>query len=122
MNSPKVKRWKRSCGNDFSRISRDVKRLTDDAVEPVFAFFRRRPRNDAPLPRTSTMPFSLSLLRADINERFEKLRDKDGLYGAYRGGDRKRTDLYSTLDVAMTRALMGENLLALPEAQRREWI
>jgi hypothetical protein len=67
------------------------------------------------------MPFSLSLLRADFNEQFEKLRDKDGLYGAYRGGARKRPDLYASLDVAVTRALMGENLLALPETHRCEW-
>ncbi|MBE7464020.1 MAG: hypothetical protein HS116_11115 [Planctomycetes bacterium] len=70
------------------------------------------------------MPASLNLaaVRADLNEHLESLRDRDGAYGSYRSGPRKRPDLYASCDVAIARAVMGDDLKALPETQRLEWI
>lgn len=67
------------------------------------------------------MPFRLDEVRTFLLSYFESLQDTGGRYGAYRAGPRLRTDLYASLDVALMRAIMGENLLALPEKQRAEW-
>jgi hypothetical protein len=65
----------------------------------------------------------LSIVREQVNERFEQLLDRAGPYGCYRRGTGQRPDLYATLDVAIARSLMGENLMVtLGEKQRREWI
>ncbi|MCZ7645234.1 MAG: hypothetical protein M5U26_08110 [Planctomycetota bacterium] len=70
------------------------------------------------------MPSVLHLdeVRDALSALFEARLDRDGPYGGYRGGPRKRADLYAACDVAWARALMGEDLKALPETQRREWI
>lgn len=61
-------------------------------------------------------------IREQIEHWAEGLLDRDGLYGSYRMGKGKRPDLYSSLDMALTRTVMGEDLLtSLSERQKREW-
>jgi hypothetical protein len=70
-----------------------------------------------------TTPFPLPPVRQWVLARCEALRDADGPYGAYRGGPGRRTDLYASADVALIRAIMGEDLRAtLDEHRRRQWI
>jgi hypothetical protein len=68
-------------------------------------------------------PIRLDAIRADILAYGETLVDKDGPYGCYRGGLRKRSDLYASCDLAQMRAIMGEDLReSIGETRRREWI
>lgn len=77
----------------------------------------------AALAATASVPLSLGSIRADVLACCETVRDKGGPYGCYRGGPRKRPDLYASCDVAEMRAIMGEDLgSSLSELQRREWI
>jgi hypothetical protein len=72
---------------------------------------------------TTPAPVRLDSIRSDVLSYCERLRDKDGPYGCYRGGIRKRPDLYASCDVAWIRAIMGEDLRhSIGEPQRREWI
>ncbi len=65
----------------------------------------------------------LSQVRQTINNHFETLRDREGPYGCYRSGKRKRPDLYSSLDIAIARTLMGEDLFrTLSVEERTGWI
>jgi hypothetical protein len=67
--------------------------------------------------------FSLDTVKEEVLQCCESLRDKEGPYGCYRGGLRKRPDLYSSSDIAQIRAIMGEDLKrSLSETQRKEWI
>jgi len=51
------------------------------------------------------------------------LQDKEGNYGSFRKGLRQRPDLYSSLDFALARHIMGENFqTSLTPLQRNEWI
>lgn len=71
------------------------------------------------------MPMNEPTLRAvrdDALAYLESIRDKDGPYGCYRRGPGRRPDLYCSIDAALMRAMMGEDLALLPEQQRREWI
>lgn len=63
---------------------------------------------------------NLSLVRERFAEYFETLQDRDGRYGAYRGKPGLRTDLYSSLDVAIARTVMGEDFASSLSADRRE--
>lgn len=66
--------------------------------------------------------FSLAAVRGDVLEYCERLRDPDGPCGAYRKDRVSRCDLYSSCDVAILRAIMGEDLIAtLSAGQRGEW-
>lgn len=77
-------------------------------------------------PRARTAPgqtLNLARVKADVLAYCEALRDKEAPYGCYRSGPRKRTDLYASLDVAIMRRIMGEDLSAsLSPAQRQEWV
>jgi hypothetical protein len=65
----------------------------------------------------------LAKIRGEIYDYFEKIRDKGGPYGCYRRGPGRRSGLYASLDVALMRAIMGEDLMkTLNAQQRREWI
>lgn len=66
--------------------------------------------------------FDLARVRSDLWAYCERLRDRDGRYGAYRAGSRLRCDLYASCDIAILRTVMGENLGAtLTAAERVEW-
>lgn len=65
----------------------------------------------------------LRMIREETLAYFESLRDKEGPYGCYRQGPGKRTDLYASLDIALARTIMGEDLQAtLTEEQRTQWV
>lgn len=67
--------------------------------------------------------FDLGTVRAEILESCERLRDRDGPTGCYRSGPRLRSDLYSSLDVALMRVIMGEDFArTLSTAERGEWV
>lgn len=52
----------------------------------------------------------------------ERLADQNGAYGSYRAGLGRRPDLYSSLDAAIMRTIMGEDLRqTLSDEQRRQW-
>jgi len=68
-------------------------------------------------------PLSLDAVRRDMMAYCEAMRDTGGPYGCYRGGPGRRTDLYSSLDIAILRSVMGEDLTrTLSAAQREQWI
>lgn len=70
-------------------------------------------------------PDSLSLtdVRNTLNSHLDSLLDRQGPYGSYRTAVDGRPDLYSTLDVAQMRAIMGEDLTrTLTDAQRSQWV
>jgi hypothetical protein len=65
----------------------------------------------------------LAAVRAEVLDWAEGLRDRGGPYGCYRGGPGRRPDLYASLDIALIRTIMGEELEAsLAAAERRAWI
>ncbi len=67
-------------------------------------------------------PMNLAAVRAVFLAHLESLRDREVSAGAYRGGSGRRTDLYASLDVALMRTLMGEELAtSLSPAERRAW-
>jgi hypothetical protein len=68
------------------------------------------------------MPFDLSAVREDVYRFMDERLDKDGPYGCYRSGVRKRPDLYSSCDMAWIRGIFREDLLKLPQNHRQEWI
>lgn len=68
------------------------------------------------------MNLNLKTVKNDTYEYCDRLLIKDGSYGCYRNEVGKRPDLYSTVDIAQIRAIMGEDLMSLPEDKRKEWI
>ncbi|MCF7689903.1 MAG: hypothetical protein K9M98_06035 [Cephaloticoccus sp.] len=65
---------------------------------------------------------NLTGVRNILTAHLESLRDRDGPAGSYRGGRGRRTDLYASLDVAIMRTLMGDDLrLSLAAAERLGW-
>jgi len=69
------------------------------------------------------MSLDLAQVRKQLSATFELLRDRDGPYGCYRCGPGKRPDLYSSLDIALARTIMGEDLAAtLSDGRRQEWV
>lgn len=65
---------------------------------------------------------NLAVVRSVFHDHLESLRDREGPVGAYRGGLGRRTDLYASLDVALMRTLMGEDLSAsLSPMMRQAW-
>lgn len=67
--------------------------------------------------------YSLATVRCDVLEHCESLRDTEVPFGAYREAPQGRCDLYSSCDVALIMAIMGESPLeTLSSAQRAEWI
>lgn len=67
--------------------------------------------------------FSLATVREAVIGQCTRLLDSAGPYGCYRRGEGQRPDLYSSLDVALLRAIMGEDLQqTLTLSQREQWI
>ncbi len=65
----------------------------------------------------------LADVRDQVNKLAERLQDRDGPCGCYRRGVGQRPDLYSSLDFAWIRAIMGEDLQqTLNESERQAWI
>lgn len=75
-------------------------------------------------PSTSEMcVMDLSKVRDFVLHYCEGIRDKGGPYGCYRMGRGRRPDLYASCDVALIRAIMGEDFReTLTQQQRKEWI
>ncbi len=63
---------------------------------------------------------NLADIRNEVNERLEALVDPDGPVGCYRCGVGQRPDLYSSIDVALMRTIMGEDLSSLYYPNQRE--
>ena len=71
---------------------------------------------------TSAAVFDLRAVRSAVMAALQDLQDRDGPIGCYRMARGKRPDLYSSLDAALIRVLMGEDLGAtLSEAERQSW-
>lgn len=68
------------------------------------------------------MNINLKQVRQEVIGYCESLLDREGPYGCYRSGIGERSDLFSSLDIALIRAIMGEDLSLLPEKRRLEWI
>ena len=64
----------------------------------------------------------LGRVRRTILRYCEGLRDRGCGVGCYRGARGGRPDLYASVDIAIMRTVMGENLSALPEKDRVRWI
>lgn len=65
---------------------------------------------------------NLALCRERVGRHCETLLDPGGPPGCYRSGRGQRPDLYSSVDVALMRTIMGENLLeTLAEDERAGW-
>lgn len=65
----------------------------------------------------------ISGVRKKVLRHLDLIMDKNGPYGSYRQGTGKRPDLYSSCDVAIMRAIMGEDLkVILSDQQNQEWI
>jgi hypothetical protein len=65
----------------------------------------------------------LSTVRTDVMAFCAALQDKEGAYGSFRKGLHQRPDLYSSLDMALARHIMGEDFQSgLTGSQREEWI
>ncbi|MBN1344593.1 MAG: LamG domain-containing protein [Phycisphaerae bacterium] len=90
----------------------DLKRLTRDAgvTTPV-----------EPLPPVPKPPYDLQSIRNDVREWYAGLQAPGKPYGAYRLSPSVPPDLYASADVAWIRWMM-DDLTALSDAQRREWI
>ena len=78
----------------------------------------------APLLAAQPEPvLPLDEVRRDALAYCQAMRDPGGPHGCYRGGPGKRTDLYSSCDIAILRAVMGENLVkTVSQAERLQWI
>ena len=67
--------------------------------------------------------FDLSSVRGEVDAFLTALQDRDGPVGCYRSAVRKRPDLYASLDAALIRVIMGEDLrTSLSNEERREWV
>lgn len=64
----------------------------------------------------------LNRVREHLLQYSERLLDRDGPYGCYRTPNGGKPDLYATCDIALMRAIMGEDLTALPKDKREQWI
>lgn len=65
---------------------------------------------------------TLDEVRQTLTRYVEGLKDRDGPYGAYRYQPGHRTDLYSSLDIAIMRTIMGEDLTStLSASERSQW-
>lgn len=66
--------------------------------------------------------FSLAAIRSDVLRHCECLRDSEAPFGSFRTSPQGRCDLYSSCDVALIMAVMGEPPLAtLAPAECAEW-
>lgn len=68
------------------------------------------------------MKVNLSFIREEILEVIESRRDKGGPPGCYRWLPGSRTNLYASLDVAITYCVMGINVDSIGKEQRLGWI
>ena len=68
------------------------------------------------------MELDLGQIRRHMDAYAQAHLDRDGRYGSYRKLPRERCDLYASTDMAIARTIMGEDLRALPQEQRAEWI
>jgi hypothetical protein len=67
--------------------------------------------------------FDLRPVREAVMGTLHDLEDRAGPFGCYRSGRKRRSDLYSSLDAALIRVIMGEDLASsLTEAERRSWV
>lgn len=65
---------------------------------------------------------NLSAVRERTFAFFDLIRDQNGPVGCYRLGIGQRPDLYSSVDVALMRTIMGENLReTVAESERAAW-
>lgn len=65
----------------------------------------------------------LSTVRKEILAHCDQILDKLGPYGCYRRGPGQRPDLYASCDVAIMRAIMGEDYQKIvTDKQRQQWI
>lgn len=72
---------------------------------------------------TGRSTIDLDRVRERVVQHFEAIRDHEGPFGSYRRGPKQRTDLYASLDIAITHAVMGIDLRkTLHSEDRREWI
>lgn len=73
-----------------------------------------------PVPISTICP---DRIEADYRNQFERLEDRDGPYGCYRRAVCDRPDLYASVDVALMRGIMQEDLTqALSDHERDEWV
>jgi hypothetical protein len=71
----------------------------------------------------ASTPFDLSAVRREVNAYLAALQDRDGPVGCYRSALRRRPDLYASLDAALMRVIMGEDLRrSLSDDARAQWI
>jgi len=64
----------------------------------------------------------LAEVRSRVLAFFRALQDREGLYGCIRMAKGKRPDLYSSVDYAIARTIMGEDLMQEVKAKERaEW-
>lgn len=68
------------------------------------------------------MELDLGQIRRHMDAYAQAHLDRDGQYGSYRKLPHERCDLYASTDMAIARTIMGEDLRALPQQQRAEWI
>lgn len=72
---------------------------------------------------TSSIRINLSDVRDYIYNYYDKLLDKDGPYGCYREEKGGRTTLFASVEAAMRRTIIGEDLqISLTKKQRQQWI
>jgi hypothetical protein len=66
---------------------------------------------------------NLDEVRQRLLEFCESRQDREGPYGAYRMKQGRRTDLYSSCDLAIARTISGEDFReTLSDTQRNEWV
>lgn len=79
--------------------------------------------DEEPIINTLPEPVNLGSIRQEIYLTFEHWLDDGGPYGCYRRGVNQRSGLYASLDVALMRVIMGEDLQkTVSQEKRNEWI
>jgi len=67
--------------------------------------------------------FDLRPVREAVMGTLHDLEDRAGPFGCYRSGRKRRPDLYSSLDAALIRVIMGEDFgSSLTVAARKSWV
>lgn len=90
---------------------------------PELALTRRQMLAGPALALARQPVLALDEVRRDALAYCESIRDSGAPYGCYRGGPGRRTDLYAACDVAILRAVMGEDLVrTFPPEHRLQWI
>lgn len=67
--------------------------------------------------------FDLRSVREAVVATLRDLEDHGGPFGCYRSGRKQRPDLYSSLDAALIRVIMGEDFKStLTDSERQSWV